>query len=490
MNEGWRVRRGAALATVFVLSWLPVLHAGTLAVHPDNPLWFTDGSGRAICLAGHQSFVDLQDNSFNKAFIRGHVRTLDWDEYVRFLKAHRFNYLRNWVIWSTGSGSMAPINRAIATPMPYERVPGHGKARDGGDKFDLTRFNEAFFQRLRRRCRDLQENGIHVSIMLFEVYGFLRGEEVGTPPQALWDGNVFNGANNINGIDVDEDGNGNGMEFFFTDDPRIRELQRAYARKVLDTLNDLDNVFYEIANELEAPQWQHEMIRFIRRYEKSKPKQHLVLMSAGGRTRSGRWRQMGPAPLIQGPADCFAVAGSWNGGRFRRKDPPENRAGKPGIVDMDHVSPGSTDVGYVWSAFTRGYHFNLYDRPFEQPDAEGPEWERIRRSVGRAASYARRLDLVRARPRSAMSSTHFCLGDPNDALVVYQPRAGDVRVTGLQAGRYGCEVFDARAGEVVRREHADVRSGVLSISGLRPDSVVYIEREKEGGHEKRGLDDD
>jgi hypothetical protein len=75
--------------------------------------------------------VDLQDNSFNKEFTRDRQRKLDWDEYLDFLTEHRFNYLRNWVIWSTGSGSMAPVNRAIASPMPYPRVDGKGKARDG-----------------------------------------------------------------------------------------------------------------------------------------------------------------------------------------------------------------------------------------------------------------------------------------------------------------------------------------------------------------------
>ena len=31
--------------------------------------------------------------------------------------------------------------------------------------------------------------------------------------------------------------------------PAITALQEAYARKVVDTLNDLDNVLYEIGNE-------------------------------------------------------------------------------------------------------------------------------------------------------------------------------------------------------------------------------------------------
>lgn len=462
------------ILTVFNVM-MPSLVVGVLSVHPENPRWFADSSGQAIYLGGHQVFVDLQDNSYNKEFIRNHERLLDWREYVEFLKENKFNYLRNWVIWSTGSGSMAPVNNAIAYPMPYERVKGHGKAKDGMDKFDLNRFDEDFFQRFKNRCEDLQDAGVYVSIMLFEVYGFLGGEAVGDPPQTLWDGNVFNKANNINGIDADEDDDGKGIEFFYTDDERILQFQKEYVKKVLDTLNDLDNVFYEIANELYAPQWQYEMIEFIHRYEKTKPKQHLVLMSAGGRTRTGGWKQMSRDLVVNSPADCFAAAGSWQSRRFKKKDPPANNSGKPGIVDTDHGAPGSSDVGYVWSALTRGYHFNLYDKPFEDPNAEGFEWQRVRRNVGKAVEYAGKLDLVNVTPREDLASTRFCLAKPGCQYVVYQPGSGAITILGLQKGTsYDYEIFDTEQGKVVLKGRMTASASSESFRDTGKGSVLYI----------------
>ena len=454
---------------------MPSLAAGVLKVYPANPQWFADEFGRAVYLGGHQSFVDLQDNSFNKEFIRNRDRILDWGKYVEFLKASNFNYLRNWVIWSTGSGAMAPVNNATAYPMPYKRVAGHGKAEDGQDKFDLNQFDEAFFARMQKRCEDLQDAGVYVSIMLFEVYGFLGGEAVGDPPQTLWDGNVFNKANNINGIDVDYDGNGKGIEFFYTDDKRVLQLQKEYVKKVIDTLNHLDNVFYEIANELYAPQWQYEMIEFIKRYEKTKPKQHLILMSAGGRTRTGGWKQMGRGPVVNSPADCFAAAGSWQSGRFKKKDPPANDSGKPGIVDTDHGAAGSSDVGYLWSAFTRGYHFNLYDKPFENPDAEGPEWQRMRRNVGKAVEYANRLDLANIIPRNDLASTGFCLAKPGYQYVVYQPDDGSVEVSGLRAeSPYYYELYDTGQATVVTEGRIRASGSRESFASVGKGSVLYV----------------
>lgn len=451
---------------------------GLLRVHPENARYFTDDSGQAIYLAGHQSFVDLQDNSFNKAFIRGMQRTLDWDEYLDFLTEHHFNYVRNWSIWSTGSGSMAPVNNAVASPMPYRRVDGHGKARDGGNKFNLHQFDEQFFQRVLSRCEDLRQRGIYVSIMLFEVYGFLEGEASGEPPQTLWDGNVFNRANNVNGVHTDDNGDGKGIEFFYTQDERILALQKAYVRKVIDTVNHLDNVFYEIANELHAPDWQYRMIEFIKDYERGKPQQHLVLMSPGGRTHTGRWKQMPREILLSSPADCFAVAGSWNSRAYRQQDPPANNTGKPGIVDMDHVSPGSNDVGFIWTAFTRGYHFNLYDKPFESPEVEGTDWQRVRRNVGQTLAYAQQMDLAEAVPRADLASTEFCLAEPGEQYVVYQPGDQPFEVSGLEAGRpYHFEWYDTEQSGVIQEGEMICTGATHPFTPSRKEMILFLQRQ-------------
>jgi hypothetical protein len=311
--------------------------------------------------------------------------------------------------------------------------------------------------------------------MLFEVYGFLNGEAVGEPKQTLWDGNVFNEANNINGIHVDYDGNGNGVEFFYTDDETLLLLQKDYVRKVIDTVNDLDNVFYEIANELYAPQWQYEMIELIKSYEKTKPNQHLVLMSAGGRTRTGAWKQMGDNVAINSPADCFAVAGSWKSHRYAKKDPPANNRGKPGIVDMDHVSAGSNDVGFVWSAFTRGYHFNLYDKPFENPDAEGSDWRRVRNNVGKTVEYATRLDLASMTPRDDLASTGFCLAEPGSQYIVYQPGDGSFAVSGLRpSASYHYEIYSTTQQKIAAEGLCKPSGSTESFEAKDEAVVLYL----------------
>jgi hypothetical protein len=440
----------ALLVAVTALNAAPAL--GPLRVHPKNPRYFTDGttnadgSLRGIYLGGHQIFVDLQDNSFNKEWTKdlsnpddpkAQARRLDWDRYLEFVERQHFNYLRNWIIWSTGSGTAAAPHR-IASPTPFART-GPGTARDGGPKFDLRRFDESFFQRLRSRARDLQNRGVYLSVMLFELYGFLDGEEVNG--QRLWEGNLFNGANNINGVEVDRNGNRLGEEFFSLEDAAVLSIQKAYVEKMVDVLNDLDNVLWEICNEAPAAAlaWQLEMLRHLKAYEARQPKQHLVLLSPGGWLPGG-WRLAPEEGFTQSPADFIATASGW----INKADPKVYRIGKPVVLDLDHVGPGDHEPSLIWKAYTRGYHFSLYDQPFEQPQHEAPAWQLVRANLRQTCRLSVRVrDLARMEPRPDLASTGFCLANPGEDYVIFAPRQEEIRVHGLQVGaNYAGEWFD------------------------------------------------
>jgi hypothetical protein len=87
-----------------------------------------NGSGKAVYLSGHQIFVDLQDNTFDKQYTYNRQSTLDWSWYLQFVKDRNLNYIRNWTLLSTGIGS---LSKPIAYPMPYKCVSGYGNANDG-----------------------------------------------------------------------------------------------------------------------------------------------------------------------------------------------------------------------------------------------------------------------------------------------------------------------------------------------------------------------
>ncbi len=160
------------------------------------------------------------------------------------LEGYHHNFFRLWR-WETPKwNDDEPLGVKYAQPHPWMRT-GPGVANDGKPKFDLTRMNSVYFDRLRERIVAAKARDMYVSVMLFE------GWEV----QFLdaWTYHPFNASNNVNQIEGDANHDGRGIEYnTLVPSPmgeRVLAAQESYVRKVVDTVNDLDSVLYEIRNE-------------------------------------------------------------------------------------------------------------------------------------------------------------------------------------------------------------------------------------------------
>src|SRR5437773_7623701 len=71
---------------------------------------------------------------------------------------------------------------------------GPGLATDDALKFNLTKFDQAYFARLRARVQALRNAGIYAGVYLFSGEFLLRF-------RCSTDGYPFTGANNVNGAD-------------------------------------------------------------------------------------------------------------------------------------------------------------------------------------------------------------------------------------------------------------------------------------------------
>jgi len=129
----------------------------------SNPHYFQDANGKALILNGSQTWNTLQDWGAG-----GTVQTLDFDAFVKFLTAHGHNFTLLWTVEIAKSGSIssaAPSGFTIS-PLPWKRT-GPGTATDGGLKFDLTKFDQSYFDRLRTRVKALNDAGIYAGVYLF-----------------------------------------------------------------------------------------------------------------------------------------------------------------------------------------------------------------------------------------------------------------------------------------------------------------------------------
>jgi hypothetical protein len=132
-----------------------------LRVSAANPRYFEDASGHVVYLTGSHNWSNLQD----RAAVGQSTRAFDYNSYLSFLQRHNMNFTRLWNYegWEYCGGMASP---SYYVPLPYLRT-GPGTALDGGLKYDLNQFNQAYFDRLRSRVQAAQADGIYVSIMLF-----------------------------------------------------------------------------------------------------------------------------------------------------------------------------------------------------------------------------------------------------------------------------------------------------------------------------------
>ena len=443
---------------------------GPLRIDPDNPRYFTDGDGKAILLAGSHTWASLQDYGYAEP-----IPAFDYQAYLDFLEAHNHNFFRLWnqeqACWTQGQ-----YQAVLWDPLPFKRT-GPGTALDGKPKFDLASFNEVFFERLRSRVAEAQKRRIYVAVLLFAGFSVARfkgGDSRGNP----WHGHPFHAMNNVNGVNGDVNGDDSGEETHELLVPAIVAIQERYVRKVIDTVNDLDNVLYEISNSSHGAshRWQCHMTRFIKQYEAAKPEQHPVGMSIA-------WPGGGNEQLLTSPAD-WICPGSYD------DDEMINR-GKVVLDDTDHWSGAGihVDHGWAWKRFMLGAH-PLFMDPYDgvaygiPGGAKFPTANRqftsMRLNLGYIETYANRVDLRNMVPRSDLVSTGYCLASsqPRKAqLLVYIPQGNMVSVDLSDLpGVFAVEWFDPETGLSVCDSSCEGGTKCLFHSPFEWESVLFIDQ--------------
>ncbi len=434
-----------------------------LEISTENPRYFTDGSGKAIYLTGSHTWPNMVDMSPEDP-----PEPFDYDKYLEWMEQYNHNFFRLWTWelmgWDTRANEPDSNDYKFhrVAPLAFKRT-GPGMALDGKPKFDLREFNPEYFQRLRSRTEAAREHNIYASIMLFEGWGLQRLE-------AGWVNHPFHPENNINGIDGDLNGDGYGLEVHTLADTAITSIQTNYVRKVIETVNDLDNVLYEISNENHPPstEWQYHMIDFIHDYEKGKPYQHPVGMTfqfKGGSNET----------LFESPADW--ISPNAEGGY--RDNPPAATGQKVIITDTDHLWGIGGNQQWVWKSFLRGMNPIFMD-PYDCKVLRGrydPEWvEPIRKSMGYTLAYAQRMNLIKMVPENGLASSGYCLAEVGKEYLVYLPEGNEVTVNLTDASsNLEVEWFNPNTGETIKQ--GNITGGQVPIMKSpfgEDDAVLYL----------------
>ncbi len=451
-----------------------------------NPHYFKDAGGNALILTGSQTWNTLQDWGTD-----GSPQALDFNAFVKFLTAHGDNFTLLWTVelpkfCGLPSTASSPPDFTVS-PFPWLRT-GPGKATDGGLKFDLTRFNPNYFDRLRNRVQALNNAGIYAGVYLFsgEFLNVFRCPSDGYP---------FTGANNINGVDDGYVSGPKGTNSITMTAPNaITAFQDAYVDKVIDTLNDLPNVLWIVSEEapIGSLWWNKHMISHIRAYESRKPHQHPIGLAALIGSPD--------AILYNSMADWVAPAG--------RISPAEScGTGKPrckvNVNDSDHSyweiwrDTPQQNRNYAWENFMTGNQVLFMDPylvyyPRENRNlcasptkgictAPDTRWDNFRNTLGYILRYSRKLNLLNVTPQGALSSTGYCLAQTPSAgaeYLVYAPSGGTftVDLAAMPASRtLTSEWFNPATGQAIAGKPLPAGSSSQSFTPpFSGDAVLYL----------------
>ncbi|MHC4462874.1 MAG: glycoside hydrolase 5 family protein [Planctomycetota bacterium] len=406
-------------------------HEGLLVVHPDNRRYLMvkgDTARNAVLLSGSHTWAEFQtyqDEEF------------DYIDWLDKLLAWNHNFMRGW-IWEDDYYS----------PIPYAK---------SGNKYDLTKYNSVYFDQLKRRIREAHKRGIYISVMLFQGWSVL-GPDRGRRP-VPWPRHPYHVRNNINGIDGDPDGNGNGYDVHTLKVPNATKLQEAYVKHFIDELNEFDNIIWEIGNECnpKSAAWQYHMIDFIKSCEVTRPKQHLV------------WINLGEKEVFD--PKCHADIVSPNGDQRYLRNPPRATGNKVVIADSDHLAPLRVAHVQFWKWFTRGMHPILMDCKYQGLSwwtgrsfrPEHVKWQQMRDAIGVIRRYADRMNLAKMAPQDektdSPSSTRYCLYQPGGEYLIYQPTPNKEFDVRLPVGKYRYEWIIPTTGKA--------RTGMIRSAGGR-----------------------
>jgi Family of unknown function (DUF6298) len=435
---------------------------GPLRRCSENPRYFADRDGKAILLTGSHVWYNLVDMGPQDP-----PEPFDYAAHLDWLTEYNHNFMRMWtwemIQWDTQGNSANNRNETTTfyvRPHPWLRT-GPGNALDGKPKFDLTRFNPEYFSQLKKRVTAARDRGIYVSVMLFEGWAMQHIKDG-------WKLHPFHPQNNINGVDGDVNGDGKGLEVHELVSDQVTAMQKTYIRKVIETVNALDNVLYEISNENhpDSTAWQYAMIDYIHQCEKDMPQQHPVGMTfqyKGGANQT----------LFDSPADW--VSPNPDGGY--RDNPPANDGRKVIITDTDHLWGIGGNQAWLWKSVTRGLNAIFMD-PYDGVvlgKRFDPKFEPVRRGMGHALRFSQRMNLNRCRPLPELASTGYCLADPGTEYLVFQPEADKPVTLKLKQGQYAAEWFDPRKGQTVLKKAVQAAAGQTAIPcPVDAEAILYV----------------
>ena len=367
--------------------------------------------------------------------------------------------------------TLAPAAGKLICPWARSKMPGYV---NGGSRFDLDRWDDAFFQRLKDFVTQADKHGIVVELNLF------------TPmyEDAQWNYSPMKGSNNVNGI-----GKVGKHAVYTTDkEPALFAVQEAMTRKIVTELNGFDNLYYEICNEPYfggvTRTWHDRITDVIVATEKSLPKKHLI-----------SWNVANDYAKVKDPHPAISIINF----HYARPAAVTDNLGLKKVLGLNETGFKGTGDDYyrmqAWEFLVAGGGlYNNLDYSFcvghedgtfavkdPTPGGGGPK---LRKQLRHMAEFLGRFDFVRMKPmptvvkgRVAKQVGFQVLAEPGKQYAIYLRSVKNVALqVELPEGKYQGEWLDAVTGKQIPIPVLDHRGGValLRAPELAQDGALRL----------------
>jgi len=251
---------------VFALATLFAGFVAAATAAPQKPISLHPDNGHYLLWRGKPTILVTSGEHYGGVL----NRDFDYAAYFDTLAKYGFNLTRTFSgaycepfgAFGIENNTLAPREGKLTCPWARSDKPGYA---NGGNTFDLTKWDDAYFARLRDFVAQAQKRGIVVEMVLFCPFY----------EDGMWALSPMNAANNVNGI-----GTMARTDVYTLKHPELLAVQDAMVKKIVTELKDFDNLYYEICNEPYfggvTLDWQAHIAETITRTEAALGVKHLI----------------------------------------------------------------------------------------------------------------------------------------------------------------------------------------------------------------------
>jgi len=444
--------------------------AQTLRLHPENPRYFQWRGKPVVLITSAEHYGAVLNLDFN------------YKRYLDTLASDKLNLTRTF----TGAAYVEPagafnIARNTLAPAPGRFIAPWARSSEpggplGGNKFDLNRWDEAYFARFRDFVDHTSRRGVVVEVNLFCPFY----------EESQWRLSPFCTNNNVNGLGAVARTN------VYTLDRHggLLPVQTRFVRRMVEELRDFDNVYYEICNEPYfggvTLAWQHHIAEVIAEVQREHPAPKLISRNVANH----KARVTDPHPAISifnfhyaSPPD--AVSMNWH----LNKPIGDNETGFRGTNDAPYrmeawefILSGGALFNHLDYSFVAGHEDGTFVYPAKQPGGGNPGFRRQMRVL---SEFIHSFEFLQFRPatdvfRGPMPKdvTPRTLAWPGRAYAAYfrSLRGVSEIEANLPPGRYRAEWINPLDGSTASTHVLDHSGGAcpLSVPALPEDIALRI----------------